>query len=139
MAAAQTTKAGGSPPAGGESTPSGGQGRVAENPLSDEECRAYALAVVNSVGSGNRAVFSTQFDWDSLCDTVLLNVDLTDKKRQEFKTGLKRRIDNETGFAAQLVKNSQQGGKFDFLRTRLNHGRQVILFRMIMPMRGGLF
>jgi hypothetical protein len=135
-AVAQTTKAGGSS-AKGTSKPSGGQVRNAQNQLSDEECRAYAVAVVNAVGSGNRAAFTAQIDWDALFDTVMVGMELTDKLRQEFKTGLKTGLDSEAGFTGQLVKNSQQGGKVDFLRTRPNHGRQVILFRMIRPVEAG--
>jgi hypothetical protein len=135
-AAAQAPKAGGSS-AKGISKPSVGQGRVSQNQLSDEECRAYAEAVVNAIDSGNRAAFTAQIDWDSLLDTVMVNMDLTDKQRQELKTGLKSGIDSDTGLTGQLVKNSQQGGKVDFLRTRPNHGRQVILFRMIRPLQAG--
>ncbi len=66
-----------------------------------------------------------------------MNLALSDQQLQEFKKGLKSSIDSDAGFAAQLVKNSQQGGKFDFLRTRRNHGRQVVLFRMIQPSETG--
>jgi hypothetical protein len=135
-APAQTTKAGDSP-VQAISKPSGGQGRLAPNQLSDEECRDYALAVVNAAGSGNRAAFTAQIDWDALFDASLVNLALSDQQLQEFKKGLKSSIDSDTGFAAQLVKNSQQGGKFDFLRTRRNHGRQVVLFRMIQPSETG--
>ena len=67
--------------------------------------------------------------------TVMVNLALSDQQlRQELKTGLKNGIDSDTGLTGQLVKNSQQGGKIDFLRTRQNHGRQVVpLFRMIQP------
>jgi hypothetical protein len=135
-APAQTTKAGDSP-VQAISKPSGGQGRLAPNQFSDEECRDYALAVVNAAGSGNRAAFTAQIDWDALFDASLVNLALSDQQLQEFKKGLKSSIDSDTGFAAQLVKNSQQGGKFDFLRTRRNHGRQVVLFRMIQPSETG--
>ncbi len=42
-------------------------------------------------------------------------------------------FDDETGFTGQLVKTAQADGRFDFLRTRQNHGRQVVLFRNIQP------
>ena len=57
--------------------------------------------------------------------------------RQELKSGLKSGIDSDTGFTGQLVKNCQQGGTVDYLRVRQNHGRQVVLFRMIQPIETG--
>ena len=109
----------------------------AQNQLSDEECRAYAMAVVDAIGSGNRDAFTAHIDWDALFDTAMFSMDLPDKQRTELRAGLKNGIDSDTGLTGQLVKNTQQGGRVDFLRTRQNHGRQVILFRLIRPIEAG--
>jgi len=47
--------------------------------------------------------------------------------------GLKSSFNKPTGYAGQLIKNTKDGGKLDYLRTRQNHGRQVILMRMLLP------
>ena len=69
------------------SSRAGSQGGVAENLLSDEECRAYAIAVVDAVESGDRVAFNASIDWDALFDTVLVGMELTDKYGQELKRG----------------------------------------------------
>jgi len=106
-------------------------------PLPERACRVYASEVVKAVGSGNMAALNALIDWDSLCNTVLNGMDITAKLREDLTRGLKGGFDREAGLSGQIVKNSQQGGTFDFLRIRQNHDRQVILFRMIQPVSMG--
>ena len=106
---------------------------VAKSELSDRDCRTYAQQVVAAVGSGNISPPNSLIDWDSLFDTMMKGMEITARTRENLTLGLKKGLNGETSFSGQIVKNSQQGGDFSFLRIRENHGRQVILFRLIQP------
>ena len=105
--------------------------------LSEQECRAYAQALTKAFSSGDRAALSALIDWDSIFDTALNGLSMPDNQRREFTTGLRSSLDNDNGFTGQLVKNGPAGGKFDYLRTRQNNGRQVVLMRMIQGKEAG--
>jgi tetratricopeptide (TPR) repeat protein len=64
-------------------------------------------------------------------------MDVTPKLRQDITLGLKNGLSRETGLSGQIVKNSQAGGTFDFLRVREDKNRQAILFRLIQPAEAG--
>jgi hypothetical protein len=105
--------------------------------LSEEECRAYADRFVKAIVSGDLKSLNTLIDWNAMFETALAGSELTDAKRRELTSTLMSGINRETGFARQLLKNFQMGGDFSFVRVRMNHGRQVILFRRIGPFSGG--
>jgi hypothetical protein len=109
----------------------------ANNPLSDQECRAYAQLVIKAVASGDQAAFNALIDWDQLFDTALTGIEMTEKLRKDLNRGLRSGGDRETALTGQLIKNSRAGGTFDFLRARQSHGRQAILFRLIQPISTG--
>jgi tetratricopeptide (TPR) repeat protein len=111
--------------------------RRAGSAVSEQECRAYADAVVKAVGSGNLPAFNALIDWDELFKTALAGMTMNDAQRTQLMQELKNGLNNETGISGQIVKNSKNGGELGFLRTRQNHGRQVILFRMIQPATQG--
>jgi hypothetical protein len=124
-----------------QSKPAAGPGAVgkvvAKSKLSEQDCRAYALQVVTAIGSGNIASLNSLIDWDSLFETMMKGMEITARTRENLTLGLKKGLNGESSFSGQVVKNSQQGGTFSFLRTRENHGRQVILFRLIQPAETG--
>ncbi len=113
------------------------QDSVANNPLSDQECRAYARSVTEAVASGDPAVVNSLIDWNQVFNTALSGMEMTTKRRQDLMLDLRRGIAKDVSFTTQLIKNSEAGGSLDFLRARQNRGRQVMLFRMIQPIGTG--
>ncbi len=123
------------------SKPAAGAGAVskgaAKGELSDQDCRSYALQVVKAVGSGNVSTLNSLIDWDSLFRTMMKGLEITAKTREDLTLGLKNALDRETGLSGQIIKNSQRGGTFSFLRARENHGCRVVVFRLIQPVEMG--
>jgi len=91
---------------------------VAKGELSDQDCRSYALQVVKAVGYGKVTTLNSLIDWDSLFRTMMKGLEITAKTREDLTMGLKNVLDRETGLSGQIIKNSQQGGSFSFLRAR---------------------
>jgi hypothetical protein len=94
--------------------------------LSEQECREFAQAIVKAVSSGDQAALNALFDWDSLFDKTFAGLTLPETDRKEYIRGLRGSITKDTGLMGQIIKNTKTGGKFDYLRTRQNHGGQVI-------------
>ena len=115
----------------------GGRNRVANNPLSDKDCRAFAQAIADAINAGDRAAFNALIDWDSHFYASQARNALPGTQRQDIMKQLNRTTDNETGFTGQLIKNAKAGAKFSFLRARQNQGRQVVEYRMILPEGSG--
>ncbi len=111
--------------------------RESKGSLSDQVCRAFADELAKTVSSGDRAAVSALIDWNSVIDTAFQGLAVPEAQRQELRDGIKSGLDKETGITGQLVKNGQAGGTFDYLRTRQNQGRQVVLMRMIQPAGAG--
>lgn len=105
---------------------------AAPGALSEAECRDYAEAVIKAVEAGDQAAFNGLVHWDALFETMLAGLDISEPFRSGVLTGLRSSLLNEQrGFAGQLVQTSKRGGSIHFLRTRQNHGRQVVLFRFL--------
>jgi tetratricopeptide (TPR) repeat protein len=113
------------------------QKSAAKGEVSDADCRAYALRVVKAVSSGNVSALNSLIDWDALFNTMLKGIEISPQMRGNITVGLKSALNRETGLSGQIIKNSQQGGTFSFLRNRENHDRRVILFRLIQPLTTG--
>ena len=105
--------------------------------LDDKDCRAFATKVVEAVKSGNTSALNDLIDWESLFNKTLKDIELTPKLRQDINSGLKSGLSRESGLSGQIVKNSQAGGSFDFLRIREDKNQKVILCRLIQPAGSG--
>jgi hypothetical protein len=103
--------------------------------LSELDCRAYAESVIKAVEGHDRAGFNALIDWDSIFNRVLAGWDIPEKARQQVIEAL-RQVVAQRGVGGQLIRSTERGGQFRFLRVRQSHGRQVVLFRMIQPEEG---
>jgi tetratricopeptide (TPR) repeat protein len=121
------------PPSG---QPADGNG-PAQGRLSDADGRAYAQSVVEAVEAGDLAKFNALVDWDALFSAVIAGWEFPDEARQQMLVGLRKGMDGEAGFTAQLFKTSEQGGTLRFLRMRQRQGRPTVLFRMLGPSEAG--
>ncbi len=111
----------------------------AKGALSEAECRAFADTVAKAIATGDQAKLNGLIDWDAFFKRISMGWDIPAKASQDTLSGLKEGMQQPTGVTGQLIQNSKQGGSFSFLRTRQNHGRQVILFRMLKPSSEGGF
>ena len=109
----------------------------AKGDLSAAECRAFAESVVEAVTTGNHTKLNAMVDWDEFFKRISVGWDISAKAKQDTLAGLKQGMEMPAGVTGQLIQNSKQGGSFSFLRTRQNHGRQVILFRLVKPVGEG--
>jgi hypothetical protein len=114
-----------------------GRDRVAKNPLSDQDCRAFAQAIGSALSAGDQAALNALIDWDALFDTALAGMSLPDTQRQNLIKELKSTIGLELGLTGQLAKSAKAGAKFAFLRTRQNPAGQAVQFRMTQPEKTG--
>ena len=107
----------------------------ANSPLSDQECRDYAQSVTKAVASGDLAALNALIDWNQIFDTVVCHgMEMTTKRREDLILGLRSGIEQRRiVYEPTDQERPRPEGRLDFLRTRQNHGRQVILFRMIQP------
>jgi hypothetical protein len=132
---------GGAAPNSAKVQPSAHQGdAVATVAPSEAECRDYAQAVVKAVTTGDLATLNNLIDWEAIFQTMATGLEMSDSYRAGVFKGMRNAItDPERGFCGQLIKNLKKGGKFSFLRVRQSHGRQVVLFRMLLEGdQGGL-
>jgi len=118
-------------------SPAAAQGAVTK-PLSEPDCREYAQAVAQAVASGDEAAFNALIDWDSMFATATADLGASEKFISDVVQGLRRSLVSGAGLARPLIQNSKSGGTFDFLRTRVSHGDQVVLCRMIGPENQGV-
>jgi hypothetical protein len=117
----------------------GQPGATAPGALPESDCRAYAQSVVKAVAAGKLAEVNALVDWDALLNSTVAGLDVAPAMRLGLLKGMKDSIVKETGIAGQLVRNVKGGGSFTFLRAWQNHGRQVVLFRLIQPAAQGGF
>ncbi len=107
-------------------------------PLSEADCREYAQAVVKAVATGEETAFNALIDWDAIFATATTDLGASENMVAELIKGMRASLVKGAGPTRQLIENSKTGGTFDFLRTRISHGRQVILFRLIGPENQGV-
>ena len=105
--------------------------------LPDGDWRAFGSQVALAIKSGNVSALNDLIDWDALFNTTLKGIEVTPKLRQDLTLGLKNGLSRESGFSGQIVKNSREGGTFDFLKVREDKNRQAILFRLIQSAGSG--
>jgi hypothetical protein len=117
------------PAAGTAATPA----IVNQAPISDEERQEYAQALVNAVESGDQAGFNALIDWDSIFATATAGLDAPKAQVAAWIRGMKTAMVQNSGYAGALIQNSKSGGRLDYLRTKLSHGQQMIVLRMIGP------
>jgi hypothetical protein len=76
-------------------------------------------------------------EWDAFFKRISIGWDVSSKFNQDLLAGLKHSMEQPTGVTGQLILNSKQGGTFSYLRIRQNHGRQMVLFRLLKPISQG--
>jgi hypothetical protein len=111
---------------------------VTSQPIAEKDCREYANQVVRAVASGDRAAFNALIDWDALFAVSTANLGAAPKVISGWIQEMKQTLATDSSFGGALIQNTKAGGQFDFLRTRIGHGRQVIVFRMIGPASQGV-
>ncbi|MGP0065952.1 MAG: tetratricopeptide repeat protein [Isosphaeraceae bacterium] len=109
----------------------------AKGALSDSDYLGFAKAIETAVSTGNQQAFGALMDWEATFKAMARGWEMPEKTRQEIFQGLRQGVSQGGGITGQLINNSKQGGLFTYLRTRENHGRKVVLFRMIKPMTQG--
>jgi hypothetical protein len=120
----------GDPRSKSDSHPAGARDRMGQNQISDEECRAFGLALAKAVSAGDLAAVNALIDWDVLFEKALAGMSMTQPQHQSIITELKGSVGLELGFTGQLVKNAKAGTELTFLRPRQSRGSQVAQFRM---------
>jgi hypothetical protein len=120
-----------------ESTQSAAPSVVTAQPISEQECRDFAESLSKAVAAGDLAALNGLFDWNQLYGAVLNGMEMTTKRRQDLVLELRTGMDKDYSFTGQLIKNVQAGWTWHYLRTREDHGRQVILYRWLRPIRTG--
>jgi hypothetical protein len=120
-----------------ESTQPGVPNVVTARPLSEQDCRDFAQSVSNAVAAGDLVALNALFDWHHVSDVVLNGMELTTKRRQDLALELRTGVSRESSFTSQMIKNVGAGGTLRCLRTRQDHQRQVVLYRMLGPGRSG--
>jgi hypothetical protein len=108
------------------------------NQLSEEECRQFAKSFTDAINTGNVTAFNALIDWESIFNTALTNMTMTDQQREGVLRELRNATNSELGLGAQLIKQVKNGAHFDYLRPRQNAGRQVLLYRLIIAESGGV-
>jgi hypothetical protein len=115
--------------------------RAASDAPSEVECREFVRSVFEAVAAQDLVAFNRLIDWETIFKTAVAGLDIPEKECSEIFAGMDKKIEDPTrGFGAKFLKVAKDGGKLCALRVRQNHGRRVILFRMILPtdLRGGV-
>jgi hypothetical protein len=102
-------------------------------PIAEKDSQQYASEVVKAVVSGNKAAFNSLVDWEAIFATATANLGAPPNVVSGWIQEMRQALSTNVGFADSLIQNSKAGGQFDFLRTRISHGRQVIMFRLLGP------
>ena len=84
-----------------------------------------------AVATGNKSVLNALIDWDAIFAASTADLDAPATVVSGWIQEMKQSLATNPGFADAVIQNAKAGGQFDYLRTRISHGRQVILFRMI--------
>lgn len=108
--------------------PAGAPDRGPQTELSDEDCRAYAQSVVKAIRTGDRNALAL-VDWDSFAKAASAGLGISDEALQGYTRGMRSSLEGPGGFVDQLIRNSESGGYFHFLRVREDQERRVTLFR----------
>jgi tetratricopeptide (TPR) repeat protein len=103
----------------------------AQKGLSEADGRTYARSVIEAVEAGDRASFNALVDWDTLLSAVVAGRDIPEGTRREMIVSLRKGIDGEAGYTAELFRTVEQGGTLAFLRMRQREGRPTVLFRLL--------
>jgi hypothetical protein len=103
---------------------------AASPPVTDEECRAFALAVENAVQGGDVAAFNALIDWDAALETATAGIKAPEGSRKGFIQGVKGSMQKEQGLVPQIVATVKGGGSYKFLHVRV--------FRLVMPDSDGV-
>ncbi len=82
------------------------------------------------VATGNKSVLNALIDSDAIFAASTADLDAPATVRLVIEE-MKQSLATNPGFADAVIQNAKAGGQFDYLRTRISHSRQVILFRMI--------
>jgi hypothetical protein len=122
------------PAAGLPSNPNGT--RVESIP--EKDCEHYANEVVQAVASGNKAVLNSLLDWEAIFATATAKLDAPPNVVKGWIQEMRQALNTNVGFADSLIQNTKAGGQFDYLRTRISHGRQVVMFRLLGPESRGV-
>ncbi len=123
---------------GPEQKSAGNPATEATGPLSEADYRTFAQSVVEACSQGELTALNALFDWDSLYKTMAHGWELPEEVIQGAFSGLKKGMSQEGGITGQIIDLSKKGGSLTYLRTRRSRGRQVVLFRMILPESGGI-
>lgn len=120
-----------------ESTQPAAPNVVTAQPVSEQECRDFARSVTKAVAAGDLEGLNGLFDWSQLYDVVLSGMEMTTRRRRDLVLELRGGMNRDYSFTSQMIKNVEAGGTLDYLRTRDDQGRHVILYRMLRPISTG--
>jgi hypothetical protein len=106
--------------------------------IPEKDCQQFASEVVEAVASGNKAALNSLLDWEAIFATATTNLGAPPNVVQGWIQEMRQALNTNVGFADSLIQNTKSGGQFDFLRTRISHGRQVAMFRLLGPASRGV-
>lgn len=101
--------------------------------ITEQECRRFAGSIVKSVEGADLAALNRSIDEKAILETMAAGLNIREPVRADFFAGVEKSLAAAGGFLGQVVQVSKEGGSFTLLRIRQNHGRQVMLFRLIHP------
>ena len=111
---------------------------VPSPPIAEKDCREYADQVVSAVASRNKVAFNALIDWDGIFAVATTDLGAPANVVSGWILEMKQALNTNPGFADAVLHNTEAGGQFSYLRTKISHGRQVIIFRMIGPQNQGV-
>lgn len=106
--------------------------------IAEKDCQQYASEVVKAVASGNKTALNSLIDWEAIFATATANLGAPPNVVSGWIREMRQALALNVGFADSLIQNTKAGGQFDFLRTRISHGRQVVMFRLLGPASRGV-
>lgn len=104
---------------------------AADAPITDEECRAVADAILAGFAAGDAEAIDRQIDWEALHRRATVGVDAPDEFRTGFLAGIEKARLAGRGFTNTVVESTKGGGDYSLLRWHTRDQRRRLLFRML--------
>src|SRR5438105_1327721 len=76
----------------------------------DDEVKAFTVAVERAAAEGDVAGLTSLIDWDAILDTATAGVDVTASFRDKFRKGAKSSIKSSASLAKNVIETAKDGG-----------------------------
>lgn len=103
---------------------------------SDEECKAFAAALLKALESGDLSAYGRLFDYDTMLERAVGDIADAPQSKKGFIRGVKKDLTDETGMPSMLHALIKEGGSIRLLRIHEQDGQKRALIRLL-PAKGG--